>query len=199
MSTRTHSLAVRAGLAWIAAWASIVGCSSSEPSGAPVARGEALEETAPTEAPPEVIGPPAHAAIPAWVPETLHVSIDSSRLPVMLPREPAVSTRSLAGAAVLHEDRWVSTHLETTSYLVTIFGTDAHHEPPRGARFDVPEPDRTIRGEAGYAYENEGLYYSQWQEDGIAWDVEVDCLASCDGVGLAIEIAESLEAVGGER
>lgn len=198
MSLRSqHLLRALGSLATFASVAVSVGCSSSEPDTR--ARTEALDETTPIEAPPEVIGPPAHAAIPSWVPATLHASIEGSRLPVMLPREPAVTARSLSTATVLHEDRWVSTHLETTTYLATIFGTDAHHEPPRGARFEVPEPDRTIRGAAGYAYENEGLYYAQWQEGGIAWDVEIDCLASCDGVGLALEIAESLEAVGGER
>lgn len=174
----------------------IAGCNADEPS----SRSEALEEVAPTEETPEVIAPPAHAALPSWVPATLTESIESSRLPVMLPREPAMRAADLATGTVLHMDRWVSTRIETTTYIATIFGTDAHHEPPRGARAELPDPDRTVRGEPAYAYENEGLYYAQWSEDGIAWEVEIDCLGgTCDGVTLATTIAESLEPVGGVR
>ncbi len=186
-----------------AAWA---GCGASEPA----ASTEALEETAPSPTPPaeEIVSAPAHAALPAWVPSTLHESVAGSRLPVMLPHPPATGAdpavtelpRALASAEVLHMDRWVSTRIETSTYAAVIAGTDAHHEPPRGASFDLPEPDRTLRGAPGYAYENEGLYYAQWQEDGIAWDVEVDCLGgSCDGVAIATAIAECLESVGGVR
>jgi len=184
----------------------LAGCGASEP----VASTEALEETAPgpTEPAPEVVSEPAHAALPAWVPSTLHESLATSRLPVMLPHPPATGAdlavvelpRALASAEVLHMDRWVSTRIETSTYAAVIAGTDAHHEPPRGASFDLPDPDRTLRGAPGYAYENEGLYYAQWQEDGIAWDVEVDCLgATCDGVAIATAIAECLEPVGGVR
>lgn len=171
----------------------IAGCGSEEP---PAARTEALETVASTETPEETFLPPSHAAIPTWVPAELHEAIDASRLPVMLPRDAAL----LAHAEVLSEDRWVSARLETSTYIAVIFGTDAHHEPPRGASFALPEPDRTIRGEPGYAYENEGLYQAQWSEDGIAWDVEIDCLgASCAGVDLATSLAEQLEPVGGVR
>lgn len=174
----------------------IAGCNADEPT----SRTEALEEVAPTEQPPEVIAPPAHPALPSWVPATLTESIESSRLPVMLPREPAMRSADLATGTVLHMDRWVSTRIETSTYIATIFGTDAHHEPPRGARAELPDPDRTVRGAPAYAYENEGLYYAQWSEDGIAWEVEIDCLGgTCDGVGLATSLAESLEPVGGVR
>ena len=166
----------------------------------PTAQTEALEETAPSSETPEVIAPPAHAALPTWVPASLRASIETSRLPVMLPREPAMRAADLATGTVLHMDRWVSTRIETSTYIATIFGTDAHHEPPRGARAEVPDPDRTVRGQPAYAYENEDLFYAQWSEDGIAWEVEIDCLgATCDGVGLATRIAESLEPVGGVR
>jgi hypothetical protein len=118
----------------VCAWA-IAGCDADVPS----ARTEALDETAPTEETPEVIGPPAHAALPSWVPSTLRASIETSRLPVMLPREPAMSATDLATGTVLHMDRWVSTRIETTTYIATIFGTDAHHEPPRGAPAVLPD------------------------------------------------------------
>ncbi len=195
-STRTRLACIAALTHGALAGASLAGCDASE---APSARTEALDETTPSETP-EVIAPPAHAALPSWVPASLTESIESSRLPAMLPREPAVSSAALATGTVLHMDRWVSTRIETSTYIATIFGTDAHHEPPRGARAELPAPDRTVRGEAAYAYENEGLYYAQWSEDGIAWEVEIDCLGgTCDGVGLATTIAESLEPVGGER
>ncbi|MBX7193665.1 MAG: hypothetical protein K1X94_16530 [Sandaracinaceae bacterium] len=195
----------RSGWAFVAA-VSVAGCES----GAVAPRAESLEE-APTPTVPagpetiapgtstETIGPPAHAAIPDWVPASLREGVEASRLPVMLPREPAIASQALATAQVLSMDRWVSTRIETSTSIVTIFGTDAHHEPPRGAAFEVPSPDRTIRGASGYAYENEGLFYAQWSEGGVAWEVEVECLGSCDGVGLATQIAESLEAVGGVR
>lgn len=203
ISTNTRravlSLAMLALAGVALAGVALAGCDADEPA----SRTEALDETAPAElAPtevPEVIAPPAHAALPTWVPTSLRASIDDSRLPVMLPREPAVSAADLATGTVLHMDRWVSTRIETSTYIATIFGTDAHHEPPRGARADLPDPDRTVRGAPAYAYENEGLYYAQWSEDGIAWEVELECLGACDGVGLATRIAESLEAVGGVR
>ncbi len=206
MDTLRAALRCGAGTALCAFALCSEGCGANEPATST----EALEETAPSPTQPaeEVVSAPAHAALPAWVPSTLHESVAGSRLPVMLPHpsatgaDPAVTElpRALASAEILHMDRWVSTRIETSTYAAVISGTDAHHEPPRGASFDLPDPDRTLRGAPGYAYENEGLYYAQWQEDGIAWDVEVDCLGgSCDGVAIATAIAECLESVGGVR
>ncbi len=171
-----------------------VGCSAGD---APAARTEALETVGGGSDPAaEEVLEPAHAQLPGWVPAALHASVGASRLPVMLPEDPEL----LAHAQVLSQDRWVSARIETPTFIAVIFGTDAHHEPPRGASFRVPDRDRTIRGEPGYAYENEGLYYAQWNEGDIAWDVELDCLGvACAGVERATDLAESLQLVGGVR
>ena len=202
MSNRVcpSSRGARAILATLTALAApaIAGCGAEEPA----ARTEALGEVVPEpESSPVTVTEPAHAAIPDWVPSTLRERIGSSRLPVMLPRaHAAIDTAALSSAEVLSMDRWVSARIETSTFIAVIFGTDAHHEPPRGASFELPTADTTVRGTEGYVYENEGLFYAQWSEDGLAWDVEIDCLGTrCEGSELATSIAESLEPVGGVR
>lgn len=149
-----------------------------------------LNETAPGLAQP--IEHPRLALLPAASQDVLQ----SSRLPILLPRDPAL----LASAIVTAGPSFTALSAQGEGFSVSIAGTDRRHEIAE----ETPPPDPTdqVRGQPATFTVNDGIRTVTWDEASVAWAVDVECFdvesdARCTSDDYLRSLAESLELVGG--
>lgn len=142
---------------------------------------------------------------PAVVPESPRVAllpadsrevVRTSRLPLLLPRDPAL----LSSAIVTSGPHFSALSVQLGGLSVSISGTDVRHdlaeeEPP------LPAPHQ-VRGRPATFTVNDGIRSVSWDEANVAWIVDVECYdvegdARCADDDYLTALTESLELVGG--
>lgn len=166
---------------------SLAACGES----APRASEGALNETTPERAA-TVIDHPRLALLPAESAAVLR----ASRLPMLLPRDPAL----LAGAVVTAGPRFTALSAQGEGFSVSVAGTDARHE--LAEEMPPPEPRDQVRGRPATFTVNDGIRTVSWDEASVAWALDVECFdverdARCASDDYLRELAESLALVGG--
>lgn len=169
-----------------------LGCGevSSEVSGAPSALGED-----PTQA----VAPSAavvESARVALLPEASQDVVRRARLPLLLPRDPALLARAIVTAG----PRFSALSAQGEGWSLSISGTDHRHA--LAEELPPPTPRDQVRGAPAIFTENDGIRTVTWDEAGMAWAVDVECFEAesdprCTGDDFVRALAESLELVGG--
>lgn len=119
-------------------------------------------------------------------------AIHRSRVPVLVPRSLASSTR------VVSTDAFVAASATIGGATVSVHATRIAH------RHDsVPEAQGShrIRAAHGFVTQNEGIWSASWVEHGAAYAIDVECVeatdARCSSDAYVLELAEDLAYVGG--
>jgi len=167
--------------------ASAVGCGSTE-----IAYVAPLEEVVPTRSP-EVVTDRLTA-----LPAEARRAVEASRLPILLPEDPSL----LASAIVTSGAHFIAWSAEGDDVHVSLQGTDFRWrvgtEPA-----PLPGTDQ-VRGRIAVVSENEGIQTATWDEDGVAWALDVECAevyddARCTEQSYVRALAETLQGFGGAR
>ncbi len=161
----------------------------SEASRAPSALGEDPTQAAP----PVVVEESARVAL---LPPASQDTVRRARLPLLLPRDPAL----LASAIVTAGPRFSALSAQGEGWSLSISGTDHRHE--LAEELPPPPPVDQVRGAPAIFTENDGIRTVSWDEAGMAWSVDVECFEAetdprCTGDDFVRALAESLELVGG--
>lgn len=133
------------------------------------------------------------AALPASSQEV----VSRSRLPLLVPRDPAL----LSTAIVTAGPRWIALSASGEGFTVALHGTNQ-------APFEIAEetppsaPNDTVRGAPAVVSQNDGIRTATWDEAGMAWALDVECYdveqdAHCADDAYLRSLAEQLELIGG--
>lgn len=119
-------------------------------------------------------------------------AIESSRLPILLPENPAL----LASVLVTTGPHFVAWAAQGDGVHVSLHGTDHRwrvgtEAPP------APEPDQ-VRGMRAVVSQNEGIQTATWDEGGVAWALDLECAqayrdARCAEPSYVRALAETLQ------
>lgn len=158
---------------------------------APRASEGALNETSPGPTVP-VLEHPRLALLPAESAAVLR----ASRLPMLLPSDPALLERAIVTAG----PRFAALSAQGEGFSVSIAGTDARHE--LAEELPPPEPRDQVRGRPATFTVNDGIRTASWDEASVAWALDVECFevesdARCASDDYLRELAEGLALVGG--
>jgi hypothetical protein len=132
----------------------------------------------------------------AQLSEASRVAVAQSRVPVLLVDDPGLAGQAIVMAkpaftaiSARHDGVTMSLHIHRL----------AHRHP------DIPsaEGDRTIRGHRGFVTQNEAIWSASWHENGVAYDLDVECGTlpdpRCESDGYLLSLADSLRYVGGKQ
>lgn len=167
--------------------ASAVGCGNTE-----IAYVAPLEEVVPTRSTDVVVD--RLAALPGEA----RRSIGASRLPILLPEDPAL----LASTIVTSGAHFVAWSAEGDGLHISLHGTDYRWRV--GTDAAPPPGTDQVRGRLAVVSENEGIQTATWDEDGLAWALDVECEqvyddARCTEQSYVRALAETLQGFGGAR
>lgn len=94
--------------------------------------------------------------------------LDRSTVPLLLPRD----ERMVAVAVVTSGPRWVAASIPLADLTVAIHGNANLHPPPPG---ETLRHTSTLRGRPATVSRNELIRVATWEENGVAWSVDVEC------------------------
>ena len=131
---------------------------------------------APPVTPPTVVAPaapsPTAPADPRRLRDLLRPEsrreLDASSVPLLLPRD----ERLVAVAVVTSGPRWVAASIPLADLTVSIHGNANRHDPPPG---EVLRHSSTLRGVPATVSLNELIRVATWEENGVAWSLEIEC------------------------
>lgn len=121
-------------------------------------------------------------------------SVSKAWVPVLVPGDPKL----LAAVVIVVGDDWYACNAKVGGLTVHVEGNRASHSYPGIA---PTQGTRSIRTSKGFVTTNEGIKAASWIENGVAYDVNVECFdredARCLGDDFVLQTAESLRYVGG--
>lgn len=117
-----------------------------------------------------------------------------STVPVLVPSDPKL----LAVGMVMAEEVWFAFNASADGITVSVHGTRLAHKYD-----DIPKTPGTtpMRGTKGLVTENERIRGTSWNENGVAYTVDLECAsatdARCQSDKHVLEITDGLRYVGG--
>jgi hypothetical protein len=177
------------GIAILACGAPLLGaCNSREAQSK--STGQATTSEALRTAPAGVIDAVALAKL---TPEA-QSAVTRSPVTVLVPRDAAL----LAAGTVMADKSWYAFHAQVNGVTIAIQGTNVVHAYPEVA----PDDGNTVlRRGRGYVTVNEGIRTVSFNEEGVAYAVDVECGTAgdthCASDAYVLELANGLVKVGG--
>lgn len=133
------------------------------------------------------------SALAKLTPEA-QTAVTRSPVGVLVPRDPAL----LAAGTVMAEKSWYAFHAQVNGVTIAIQGTNVAHAYPNVAPSDG---NTAVRRGRGHVTVNEGIRTVSFDEDGVAYAVDVECASAgdshCAGDGYVLELTNGLVKVGG--
>jgi hypothetical protein len=139
--------------------------------------------------------PVATPRVDALAPEA-RAAIDQSRLPILLPSDPAF----LRAAIITHGPHFSALSSSHDSITLSVAATDARFE--NAEEMAPMQPVDQVRGQPATFAVNDMIRTVSWDEAGLAWAVDVECAdperdARCASDDYLRSIVEGLELAGG--
>lgn len=126
---------------------------------------------APAEQPPA--DPPSErpgAAIRAKLSVEARTVVDRSALPALVIDD----DRLLARSKLMAKPKWYALSTQSDGITVSLHATRVAHAYPHIAPSPPPKTWQ-VRGKNARLTQNEGIWSAAWEEDGIAYSLEVEC------------------------
>jgi hypothetical protein len=135
---------------------------------APPAAAPATPPTVVAPSPPSPLAPADPRRLRDLLRPESRRELDAATVPLLLPRD----ERMVAVAVVTAGPRWVAASIPLADLTVSIHGNANRHEPPPG---EVLRHASTLRGVPATVSRNELIRVATWEENGVAWSLEVEC------------------------
>jgi hypothetical protein len=163
---------------------------AAAPNGAQVERQAPIDMEVAWPAPGEL----DHGVLAALSPDNRR-AIAISRVPVLVASDPAL----VANAVVIARPAFTAISSRHDGVTISLH---AHRRAHRHPEVPPTDGDRLIRGHKGFVTQNEAIWSASWMENGIAYDLDVECAAlpdvRCDDDSYLLALAGSLRYVGGK-
>lgn len=121
-------------------------------------------------------------------------NIDDAPVPVLVPGDPEL----LASAVVTTGTHWAAVATAAAGQHVSIqISRQAKVYP----HIKAAQGTHEVRGHAAFVTHNEGVWVASWIENGVAYNIELECAdlkgAACQDSAAVVALAETLRFVGG--
>jgi len=106
----------------------------------------------------------------------------------------------VSSATVMSDEHWVAVSARDGERTLSIHSTDVSH--PAAGNEPAPPRSARVRGRPATVTENEGIRSIAWEEDDVAYSLDVECARphedeACTGEAYVRELAEALVVLGG--
>lgn len=123
-------------------------------------------------------------------------AVAASRVPVLVANDPALAAKAI----VMAKPAFTAISARADGVTVSLHIHRLAHRYPHIPR---TEGNRLIRGHKGFITQNEAIWSASWTENGITYDLDVECGTlpdpRCDDESYLLSVADSLRYVGGQR